>query len=174
MRKFLFFTYFDSCQLSWRGLVLTKIALSWHIAWRVMLLSKFFLLQRIIFFPHAIVLLGGSSVKKSTELYDLCWSHTLVNLTATPLPIEHFSESPHSLSAFAEESPTGKNFSTGSKNFQFATQSPWSRTAVSVDSQCIRHQIGGDCAANPRKLQYDSGECTETALRIILGIKEMT
>ena len=33
----------------------------------------------------------------------ICCSHTLANLTATPLRIEHFSvsESPHSLSAFA-------------------------------------------------------------------------
>ena len=130
--------------------------------------------------------------------YMLCRYHTLANLTATPLRIEHFSVfrvSAHwqhirsafatSLSAFAVESPTSKNFSIGSKIFQFTAQSPCSRTAVSVGSQCIRHQIDGDCAANalqmrcecaanPRRLQYDSGECTETALRIMLGTTEMT
>ena len=96
------------------------------------------------------------------------------SLTATSLRIEHFSvfrvpsQSQRirhtfavSLSAFAVESPTSKNFSTGSKILQFAAQFPWSRTAASVGSQCIRHQIDGDCAANPRRLQYNSGECTE-------------
>ena len=39
-------------------------------AWRVILLSTFFLLQNS-FFSRMIVLLGGSSVKKLTELYDL-------------------------------------------------------------------------------------------------------
>ena len=131
-------------------------------------------------------------------VFNLCCSHTLANLAATPMRIEHFSvfrvsaqsqrirsafaahsQRIHSafvvsLSAFAVESPTSKNFSTGSKIFQFAARSPWSRTAVSMGSQCIRHQIDGECAANPRRLQYDSGECTETALRIIFGITEMT
>ena len=60
-----------------------------------------------------------------------------------------------------------KNFQPVQNCFQFAAQSAWSRTAVSVGSQCIRHQIDGDCAANPRRLQDDSDECTETALRII-------
>ena len=102
----------------------------------------------------------------------LCRSHTLANLTATPLRIDHFSVfrvSAHSqrilsafaviLSAFAVESPTSKNFSTGSKNFQFAAQSPRSRTAVSVGSQCIRHQIDGDCAANALRTH---GDCRTT------------
>ena len=40
------------------------------IAWRVILLSNFFLLERRFLF-RATVLLGGSSVKKLTELYDL-------------------------------------------------------------------------------------------------------
>ena len=119
--------------------------------------------------------------------FDVCRSHTLSNLTATSLRIEHFSvfkvpsQSQRirhtfavSLSAFAVESPTSKNFSTGSKILQFAGQSPWSRTEACVGSQCIRHQIDGDCAANPRRLLYDSGECTETALQIILSITEMT
>ena len=119
--------------------------------------------------------------------FDLGCFHILSNLTATSLRIEHFSvfrvpSQSHrirhtfalSLSAFAVELPTSKNFSTGSKILQLAAQSPWSRTAAFVGSQCIRHQIDGDCAANPRRLQYDSGECTETALRIILGITEMT
>ena len=50
------------------------------IAWRVILLSNFFLLQRI-FFSRTTFLLGGSSVKKLTELlyltkylcFGLCW-----------------------------------------------------------------------------------------------------
>ena len=118
-----------------------------------------------------------------------CGSNNIMFLccSATPLRIEHFSVfkvSAHSQricsafavspSTFAVESPRSKIFSTGSKIFQFAAQSPWSRTAVSMSSLCIRHQIDGDCAANPRRLQYDSGECMETALQIILGITEMT
>ena len=47
-------------------------------------------------------------------------------------------------------------------------------TAVSEGLQCIRHQIDGDCAENPHRLQYDSGECTESALRIISGTTETT
>ena len=35
------------------------------------MLSEFILLQRIIFFSRKTVLLGGSSVEKFTELYDL-------------------------------------------------------------------------------------------------------
>ena len=88
------------------------------------------------------------------------------------LRIEHFSVSrvsAHSqpirsafavsLSAFAVESPTNKIFSTGSKIFQFAAQSPWSRIAVSVGSQCIRHQIDGNCAANALRTH---GDCSTT------------
>ena len=101
-----------------------------------------------------------------------CFSHTLANLTATPLQIEHFSvfrvfaQSQRicslfavNLNAFAEESPTSKIFSTDSKFFQFAAQSPWSRTAISVGSQCIRHQIDGDCAANALRTH---GDCSAT------------
>ena len=40
------------------------------IAWKVILLSNFFLTQRRFFF-RTTVLLGGSLVKKLTELYDL-------------------------------------------------------------------------------------------------------
>ena len=40
------------------------------IAWRVILLSNFFATEKIFFF-RTTVLLGGSSVKKLTELYDL-------------------------------------------------------------------------------------------------------
>ena len=75
------------------------------------------------------------------------------------LNIFQFSESPRSLRAFAVESPTSKNFSTGSKNFQFTAQSPWSRTAVSMDLQCIRRQI--DVAALRLRC-----EPTETAVRL--------
>ena len=80
--------------------------------------------------------------------------------------IFQFSESPRirsafalSISAFAVESPTSKNFSTGSKIFQLAAQSPWSRTAVAVGSQCIRNQIDGDCAA---KALRTHGDCSTT------------
>ena len=106
-------------------------------------------------------------IREIKSLTTKCCSHTLANMTANPLQIEHFSVFRVSaqsqrirslfavnLSAFAEKSPTSKIFSTGSKFFQFAAQSPWSRTAVSMGSQCIRHQIDGDCAANPWRLQY--------------------
>ena len=89
--------------------------------------------------------------------------YTLANLTATPLRIEHFSvfevsaQSAVSLSAFALESTTSKIFSTGSKIFQFAAQSPCSRIAVSVGSQCIRHQIDGDC---PETALRTHGDCS--------------
>ena len=43
--------------------------------------------------------------------------------------------------------------------FQFAAQSPWSRIAVFVGSQCIRHQIN----AISRRLRCDH---TETAVRL--------
>ena len=59
------------------------------------------------------------------------------------------------------------------------------RSAVSVESYCSLRglavhspsnwrRLRYECAANPRRLQYDSDECTETALWIILGITEMT
>ena len=41
-------------------------------------------------------------------------------------------------------------------------------------SQLSLPQFNGKRTANPWRLQFDSGECAETALRIILGITEMT
>ena len=103
-----------------------------------------------------------------------CCSHTLANLTATLLRIEHFSvfkvlvQSPlirspfaMSLSAFALESPTRKIFLTCSKIFQFAAQSPCSRTVVSMGSQCICHQIDGDCPETALQTHRDC--CTALA-----------
>ena len=118
-------------------------------------------------------------------------AYVMLHIVSALMPLPHFGEFDCelnlffsfqsrstfavSLNAFAVESPTSKNFSTRSKFFQFAAQYPWNRTAVSVGSQCIRHQIDGDCSANPRRLQYDFGECTETALVIkISSITEMT
>ena len=108
--------------------------------------------------------------------FPLCCSHTLTTLTATPMRIEHFSvfrvsaQSQRicsafamSFSAFAVESPTSKNFSTSSKILLFAAQSPWSRTAVSVDSQGIRHQIDGDCTETALQTHTD---CTTTLANV--------
>ena len=59
------------------------------------------------------------------------------------------------------------------------------RKAVSLESYCTLRgcavhspsnwqRLRLDCAANPQSMQYDSDECTETALRIISHITEMT
>ena len=71
-----------------------------------------------------------------------------------------------SLSAFAVEPPTSKKFSIGLKFFQLAAQSPWSRIAVSVGSQCIRHQIDGDCAANALRIHGDCSTPLANARRL--------
>ena len=122
-----------------------------------------------------------STQKKHT--ITICCSHTLATLTATPLQIEHFSifrvpaQSQRicsafamSLSAFAVELPTSKNFSTCSQNFfdsrrclgGFVLQSPWVRSAFAINlmepvlrlhceprETAVRLcQMHGDCAAN--------------------------
>ena len=75
-------------------------------------------------------------------------------MTATSLRIEHFSvftaQSQWSrqrakICQFAAQSQWNRQ---PAEICQFAAQSLWSRIAVSVGSQCIRHQIDGDCAAN--------------------------
>ena len=65
---FVFYSFrFMPAQLTRFGIDRNSAILSF--AWRVILLSNFFLLQRRFFF-RTTVLLGGRSVKKLTELYD--------------------------------------------------------------------------------------------------------
>ena len=109
--------------------------------------------------------------------FNLSRSHTLASLAATPQRIEqHFSvfcvsaQSQRSLSAFAMESQCIRSGFNLHKIFRFVAQSPCSRIAVSVGLQWIRHQIGGDGAETALQTYGDcseTGECTETAWRII-------
>ena len=68
-------------------------------------------------------------------------------------------QSPRSLSAFAVESPTSKDFSTGSKIFQFAAQSSWIRSAFATKLTETALRTHRDCStilANAQRLRCES------------------
>ena len=112
--------------------------------------------------------LEQKSASKALKNVVFCILFRLVVGNRAPLPgyTTVCSAFAVSLSAFAVESPTSKKFSTCSKIFQFAAQSSWSRTAVVVGSQYIRHQIDGDCTETALRTHGDCSTILANARRL--------
>ena len=101
----------------------------------------------------------------------LCCCHTFA--TATPLRIKHFSSVFRVSAQFQCIVSTHSQWVSAHSQWVSA-RSQWSRqrakifhsvqkifcSAVSVGSQCIHHQIDGDCSAETA--QWTQGDCSET------------